>query len=147
MVDGEQVVYQRAAETTSIVVADRLGNVTGTTEDYTFPRFGMAADWSPDGRFLAVAGHNGQCPYGLIVFNQDFQRITGPASNLLACDPIYAPSGDYMAFTGISTAAGFDGRVDIYLAGPNGLGARNLTSRLQGPVQMVGWVGPVPGGN
>ena len=34
-----------------------------------------------------------------------------------------------------------DGRVDVYVAGPNGFGASNLTANLRGTVQLLGWVG------
>lgn len=145
--DASQVIYQRAADLTSINVADRLGAIAFTTDEYNFPRFGLAADWSPRGDYLAIGGQNGQCPYGLMVYTASFQLVTAPSASILACDPIYSPTSNFLAFTGISTAPGQDGRLDIYISNPSGVGLRNVTSNLRGPVQLLGWVGPVPAEN
>ncbi|MBI5931432.1 MAG: PD40 domain-containing protein [Chloroflexi bacterium] len=142
--DATQVLYQRAADVTSIVMADRVGTVTNSTDEYNFPRFGLTADWSPKGDYVAVGGHNGQCPFGLMVYTKDFQLVSSPSVSVLGCDPLYSPTGNYLAFTGISSAPGQDGRVDIYLSNPSGVGLRSVTSTLRGPVQMLGWVGPLP---
>jgi Tol biopolymer transport system component len=142
--DAARVVYQRTGTTSQIVLADGVGREVAVTSDYTFPRFGLAADWSPDGDFLAIGGRNGQCPYGIIVTNPEFEIVTAPARNLLACDPTYAPQGRYLAFTAIRPSTVTDGRLDIYLANVNGLGASNITANLQGQMELLGWVGPTP---
>lgn len=140
--DAAQVIYQRAAEVVSLVWADRNGNILNTSGDFIFPRFGVNMDWTPVGDYLAVGGRNGQCPYGLLVFDTDYNLIIDPPRNILACDPVYSPDGAYLAFQGVQQATNTtDGRVDIYLANPNGLGVRNLTANLTGRVQMLGWVG------
>jgi hypothetical protein len=136
-----QVAYQRANESTTIVLADRLGDVVSEIDRYNFPRFGLEMDWAPANNFLAIGGRNGQCPYGIIVLNQNFDLVTAPATNLLACNPEYSPDGRWLAFMGISPRPGTDAREDLYIANANGLGATNITSRLQGQVQFVGWVG------
>jgi Tol biopolymer transport system component len=142
--DAMRVLYQRTGTSSAIVLADNLGNDIAVTSEYTFPRFGLAADWSPDGDFLAIGGRNGQCPYGIIVTNPEFEIVTAPARNLLACDPTYAPQGRYLAFTAIRPSTVTDGRLDIYLANVNGLGASNITANLQGQMELLGWVGPTP---
>ncbi len=142
--DASQVVYQRAADVTSVILADRLGTVVQSTDEYSFPRFGLTADWSPNGDYVAIGGRNGQCPYGLMVYTDEFELVNIPSISVLACEPIYSPTSNYLAFTGISTAPGQDGRVDIYLTNPSGVGLRNMTSTLRGPVQMLGWVGSIP---
>jgi Tol biopolymer transport system component len=142
--DASRVVYQQAGDTTTIIVANAIGGTVATSTDYGFPRFGMAADWSPDGQFLAIGGRGGQCPYGLLVVDPNFQVVTEPARNLLACNPTYTPSGRYLAFMGIRTSSSTDGRLDIYIANSNGLGATNITQDLQGEKALLGWVGVAP---
>ncbi|KAB2853545.1 MAG: hypothetical protein F9K46_18190 [Anaerolineae bacterium] len=142
--DASQVVYQRAADVTSVILAARLGAVVQNTDEYSFPRFGLTASWSPNGDYVAIGGRNGQCPYGLMVYTNEFELVNIPSISVLACEPIYSPTSNYLAFTGISTAPGQDGRVDIYLTNPSGVGLRSMTSTLRGPVQMLGWVGPIP---
>jgi Tol biopolymer transport system component len=140
--DVTQVAYQRAGDTTAIVLADQLGDELARLDQYIFPRLGVSLSWSVSGDFLAIGGRNGQCPYGIIVVNKAFQLVTAPATNLLACDPVYAPTGRYLAFNGIRPLPGTDARQDIYVAGLNGLGATNITSSLQGQISLIGWVGP-----
>ena len=142
--DAARVIYQRTGTSSAIVLADNVGNEIAVTTEYTFPRFGLAADWSPDGEFLAIGGRNGQCPYGIIVTDPNFEIVTAPARNLLACDPTYAPEGRYLAFSAIRPSNVTDGRLDIYLANVNGLGASNITVNLQGQMELLGWVGPTP---
>ncbi|HLA42566.1 MAG TPA: hypothetical protein VJZ27_03970, partial [Aggregatilineales bacterium] len=126
---------------------DNVGRELVTSTEYIFPRFGMAADWSPGGEYLAIGGRNGQCPYGILVVNPDFEIVTLPGQNLLVCDPIYAPEGRYLAFMAIRPSTVTDGRLDIYFANLNGLGATNITSDMQGQMEMLGWVGPTPENN
>jgi Tol biopolymer transport system component len=142
--DAEQVLYHRVSnENVSVIQADRVGNVLGSTDSYIFPRFGITMDWSANGQYVAIGGRNGQCPYGLIVFDANFRLVTAPARDLLACDPVYAPGGRYMAFEGTRAAtSATDGRLDVYVANLNGLGARNFTGDYEERVNMLGWVGP-----
>lgn len=139
--DASRVIYQQAGQGSGLVLADNLGRGIATNTEYTFPRFGMAADWSPSGEYLAIGGRNGQCPYGILVVDPNFELITQPARNLLACDPHYAPAGRYLAFTAIQPNSRTDGRLDIYVANLNGLGASIVTSNLQGQIRLLGWVG------
>jgi Tol biopolymer transport system component len=139
--DAGRVVYQRAGTSTEIVLADAFGNDLAVSSEYIFPRFGLAADWSPQNDYLAIAGRNGQCPYGILVLNANFELLTAPARNLLACDPVYAPGGRYLAFTAIQPSSSTDGRLDIYIANLNGLGASNITASLRGQMRLLGWVG------
>jgi Tol biopolymer transport system component len=123
-------------------VKDASGNLIAQVNDYVFSRYGFAADWSPDGEYVAFAGRNGQCPYGLIVARNDLAPVYGPANAPFVCDPSYSPDGRWLAFAGIQTRPGVDdGRLDLFIAQPNGYGARNLTSGLRGEVRLVGWVG------
>lgn len=142
--DASQVLYQRAANTTLIILESNVGQELATTSAFIFPRYGLAADWSPDGQFIALGGRNGQCPYGIIVVDSLLQVVTEPGRNLLACDPMYAPEGRYMAYVGIRPGTTTDGRVDIYLANTNGLGARSVTADLVGQMLLLDWVGPTP---
>ncbi|MBZ0308503.1 MAG: hypothetical protein K8I82_20725, partial [Anaerolineae bacterium] len=142
--DASQVVYQRAANTTQIILADNIGRELATSTEFIFPRYGMAADWSPDNQYLAIGGRNGQCPYGIMVVDPLLQIVTVPGQSLLACDPMYAPQGRFMAYVGIRPGTTTDGRVDIYLANLNGLGARSVTADLQGQMLLLGWIGPTP---
>ncbi len=140
--DASRVFYQRAANTTLLILANNVGQELATTTEFIFPRYGLAADWSPDSQFLALGGRNGQCPYGIIVVDPSLQVVTAPSANLLACDPMYAPEGRFMAYVGIRPGTTTDGRVDIYLANTNGLGARTITGDLEGQMVLLDWVGP-----
>ena len=138
--DGELLVYQAAGNTTSIVIADASGTVLNTTNEFNYPRFGSTFSWALNSNRLAMGGTNGQCPYGVTVVDTTLQFITrsNPAPSM--CNPLYAPNGLSIAFTGISLNQ-FDGRSDIYIAGENGTGARNLTGDLRGQFTLLGWVG------
>jgi Tol biopolymer transport system component len=137
--DGSAVLFQSAGNTTEIVLAQNDGALVGRTADLTFTRFGMAASWSPDGSLVAIGGVDGQCPYGIAVLDSNFEFVTRSSPPPSACDPAYSPDGQWLAFTGVSTQR--DGRVDIYVAGPNGRGVVNLTGSLRGQIQLLGWVG------
>jgi Tol biopolymer transport system component len=140
---GTQVVYHFASEPSRLILKDNNGNLINSLEDYLFSRFGFTAAWSPDGEWVALAGHNGQCPYGLIVTRQDLSVFSGPATTPHACDPSYSPDGEWLAYAGIQTRTGAaDGRLDLYIADPNGYNARNLTSGVRGEIRLLGWVGP-----
>jgi Tol biopolymer transport system component len=141
---GAQVLYQHASDPVSIALKNANGTLVQSTDQFLFSRYGFAAAWSPGGEWVAFAGRNGQCPYGLVVARSNLDIFyTGTTPR--ACDPSYSPDGRWVAFAGIQTRAdAADGRLDLYLADANGYGARNLTSRLQGEVRLLGWVGPTP---
>lgn len=139
---GTQVLYQQASEPTQLVLKDANGSLISSTDQYSFPRFGFAADWSPGGEWVAFAGRNGQCPYGLIVARNDLTIVYGPATMPRACDPSYSPDGRWLAFAGIQFRPGVDdGRLDLFIAQPSGSGAVNYTGQLRGEIQLLGWVG------
>jgi Tol biopolymer transport system component len=137
--DGSAVLFQSAGASTEIVLAGSDGTLIGRTADLTFPRFGMAASWAPDGSLIAIGGVDGQCPYGITVLDNTFEFVTRSSPPPSACDPMYSPDGQWLAFTGVSMQR--DGRVDIYVAGPNGRGVVNMTGGLRGQIELLGWVG------
>lgn len=139
---GNNVVFQRSSDTSTVVLADRLGNIIDSLDEYIFSRFGLAASWSPDGELVALGGSIGQCSQGLIVLDATFNLVTAPVESVLACDPLYDPQGNYLAYVGIQLARGTDGRLDVYIANTRGQGRRNLTSSFEGQIQVLGWVGP-----
>lgn len=140
---GARVLYQRANEPRGLVMRDSSGELVADTDQYTFARYGFAAAWSAAGDMIALAGQNGLCPYGLIVARSDLSVITGPLQNARACSPSYSPDGRWLAYAGIQQRVGYDdGRLDLYVAQPNGYGATNLTGRLRGEIRVLGWVGP-----
>lgn len=141
---GVQVIYHQASEPARIVLRSADGQLIQSTDEYLFARFGFAADWSPGGEWVAFGGRNGQCPYGLVVARNNLD-VFFVGTTPRACDPEYSPNGQYLAFAGIQTRTGVaDGRLDLFVASPNGYSARNLTSTLKGQVQLLGWVGPTP---
>ncbi len=140
---AQSVIYHHASDPTSLVLKDNSGNLITTTDTYLFSRYGFAAAWSPQGEWLALAGRNGQCPYGLIVTRSDLTIVTSPSSSIRACSPQYSPDGSWLAYAGIQTRTGSaDGRLDLYVAEPSGYSAHNLTSSVRGEVRLLGWVGP-----
>lgn len=141
--DGTRVLVQRVTDTSSNLI---LLNVTGEilaerSDGLSFPRFGMSADWSPDGTRLAVGGRNGNCPYGIRVTDSDLNAVATGNTPPTMCTPQYAISGN-LAYTGINPRV--DGRVDVYSASLNGFEATNLTVDLRGQIQFLGWVGGTP---
>lgn len=140
---GARVLYQRATEPRGLVLRDAGGGLIATSDAYTFARYGFSAAWSPSGDMVAFAGQNGLCPYGLIVARNDLSTVTGPLQNARACSPSYSPDGRWLAYAGIQQRVGYDdGRLDLYIAQPNGYGATNLTGSLRGEIRVLGWVGP-----
>ncbi|MBN2303313.1 MAG: PD40 domain-containing protein [Anaerolineae bacterium] len=139
---GGQVIYHQASEPALIALKDSNGGLINATDRFLFSRFGFAADWSPDGEWVAFAGRNGQCPYGVVVARNTLE-IAYAGTTPRACDPSYSPDSRWLAYAGIQTRTGAaDGRLDLYIADANGYNARNLTSSLSGEVSLLGWVGP-----
>ncbi len=140
--DGTRVIFQRInngnAET---VVMNTSGELLNDFEDLTFARFAMSATWAPDGSLLAIGGDGGQCPYGVRVYDDNYDRIAGGNVPPTMCNPLYAPDGANIVFTGVNPARG-DGRVDVYTSGANGFGQNNLTADLRGSMRLIDWVGP-----
>ncbi len=139
---GQQVIYYRASDPSAVVLKDTNGTLIQSNDQFLFARFGFAAAWSPQGEWVAFAGRNGQCPYGLTVARNNLD-IFYTSDSPRACDPSYSPDGVWLGYAGIQTRTGAaDGRLDLYLGNANGYNSRNLTSRLKGDVSLLGWVGP-----
>lgn len=136
---GNQVLYQAAGTSTAIVLANIDGTEVGRSTDLNFTRYGMSADWSPNGEAIAIGGVEGLCPYGVIVISGAFDAIARGNPPPSMCEPQYSPNGSLIAFTGVNPRQ--DGRVDVYVANANGFGARNLTANLRGTTRLLGWVG------
>ncbi len=138
---GQRVLYHQATDPASLVLKDAESNVISSTERFLFARYGFAADWSPGGEWVAFAGRNGQCPYGVVVARNTLE-FSYVGTTPRACDPSYSPDGRWLAYAGIQTRAGAaDGRLDLYIADASGYNARNLTGALRGEVLLLGWVG------
>lgn len=139
--DGRFVLFQRVdATSTSLVLMTAAGAPVRQRDELTFPRFGVAAAWSPDSERIAIGGLSGQCPYGVRVSDNSFGFVASGSPPPSMCAPAFSPDGQYIAFTGINPRV--DGRVDVYTANFNGFGAVNLTGDLRGSIELVGWVGP-----
>jgi len=139
--DGKRVVYQEAQATTQIVIHDDAGNELARSGDLNFPRVAFAASWSPDGKRLVMGGHNGQCPYGMILTDESFKIILKSDPTPGVCDPSWSPDGRFIAFNGVTqSASGSDGRSDVFIAEATGYGARNLSARLGGQIRLIGWI-------
>ncbi len=137
--NGSRVVLQDTSQTASVTtLLDAQGQRIGGLPRLAFPRFGMAAAWSPDGQRVALGGNNGFCPYGVRVLDERFFVVASGSTPPGMCDPVYSSDGR-LAFTGINP--GIDGRIDVYVANRNGFGLRNLTGDLRGQIELLGWVG------
>lgn len=138
--NGRQVVYQAPGTAgNELVLANVDGTEIGRVADLNFTRYGVMMDWSPDANSLAIGGIDGQCPYGIIVLNNQFQSVARGNPPPSMCEPAYSPNGTRLAFTGVNPR--IDGRVDIYVANANGFGGQNLTANLRGQIKLLGWVG------
>ena len=138
--DGNLVMFQRAANNTTLVLMQTDGTIIRERDDLSFPRFGMSAVWSPSGQRIAIGGIGGQCPYGVRVTDQEFNFVATGNPPPSMCNPQYSESGDTLVFLGINPRV--DGRVDIYTANSNGFGAVNLTPDLRGAKVLLGWINP-----
>ena len=138
--NGNEVVFQEASGTSNpVVLMDANGNLIGRNDDLNFSRFGMAAAWSPDSSRIAIGGIGGNCPYGARVLDRNFNMIASGSPPPSMCDPVFSPNGELLAFIGVNPR--IDGRVDVYVANNNGLGAVNITGDLRGQIKLIGWVG------
>ena len=134
--EGTAMVLQNAGQENIILLLGSDGSVLGDTDEYRFSRYGMTASWAPDHSRIAIGGVDGQCPYGVLVFNQELALIS-QGSIPPMCEPQYAPDGSFLAFEGINSR--LDGRIHVYLASQNGYGTRILTSDLRGQNRLIGW--------
>ncbi len=137
--DGRRVVFQRAGQTTDIVLMTVDGEELARTDQFTFARFAFRAVWSPDGSRLAFGGHGGQCPHGLVVLTADLSIVSNANPPPTACDPAFSPDGAWVAYAGINPR--IDGSLDLYIANANGYSPVNLTASLRGQIRVLGWVG------
>ncbi|QPC80577.1 PD40 domain-containing protein [Phototrophicus methaneseepsis] len=139
---GATVLIQRiTGEHTDLIMLSADGELIRSRQDgVNFPRYGMAADWSSTGDRIAIGGVDGQCPYGVIVTDPNFDFVANGNPPPSMCNPMYSPDGNSLAFTGANATV--DGRVDVYSASANGFSQVNLTANLRGTMTLIGWVGP-----
>ena len=139
---ADRVIFQSAANnTSSIMIAERDGTVIEIIDDFPFARFGLVADWSPDGQRLVLGGLGGQCPYGILVFDGQTYDTVARGNRPTMCNPRFSLDGTRIAFLGIDPSRA-DGRVDIYSSNQNGFDAVNLTVDLRGEMTLLGWIQP-----
>jgi TolB protein len=139
---GNRVIFQSAGDNTNIVITDASGSQLVIVDQASFARFSMRASWSPDGSRLVIGGFGGQCPTGTIVLDgSTFDTVTRRNPPPSVCNPMFSPDGQYIAFEGINPQTTGDGRTDIYVTNPNGVGNTNITGDLGGSVELIGWVG------
>jgi Tol biopolymer transport system component len=133
------VLYQAAGTNNELVLAQIDGTEISRSSDLNFTRYGVWADWSPDGSTVAIGGVNGQCPYGIVLADDELSFLVRRNPPPSMCEPRFSPDGQFLAFTGVRPDV--DGRVDVYIAQSNGAGSRNLTTNLRGQIDLLGWVG------
>ncbi|MDX2159738.1 MAG: hypothetical protein SF162_00295 [bacterium] len=135
-----ELFYQAATNTSTELVTMVIGgSETGRSSQFTFSRYGVSADFSPNGDRIAVGGVNGQCPFGAVVLSSTLDVISAANPPPSMCEPTFSPDGRFIAYTGVSPR--LDGRVDVYVANNNGAFLGNLTQGLRGQIQLLGWVG------
>ena len=140
--DGQRVIFQRAtSDNTEIIAMSATGDLLNRFDDLSFARFTMSATWAPNGERLAVGGSSGQCPYGVRVFDRDFNSVGRGTAPPSMCNPQFSPDSSLIAYTGIDTARG-DGRVDVYTTTANGFDRVGLTFDLRGSMRLIGWIDP-----
>lgn len=139
---ADRVIFQSATNNTnSTFITDDEGDIIASIDEFPFVRFGMVADWSPDGTRLVIGGTSGQCPYGILVFDGQTYETVARGNRPSMCTPVFSPDGNHIAFTGIDPSNA-DGREDIYSSNQNGFDAFNLTVDLRGEMSLIGWVQP-----
>ena len=141
--DGTRVLAQIADQSNELALLAIDGELLASDSELAFPRFGMAASWSPDGQLLSIGGTAGQCPYGIRIKDAAYQSRVSPNPPPSMCDPVFSPDGQRIAFSGVD-ASRSDGRNHVYVVGANGYGRLNLSASLYGTVELLGWVGGSP---
>lgn len=151
--DGQYVVFQNIGPATSQIVLMTVdGNPIASTEDMSFPRFGMAASWDDAGTRIVIGGLAGQCPYGRVMVDAAATIAQGqfvysasplPPNPTTMCQPVFSGDGTFAALIGVSrpSATAPDGRGDVYIVNNNGYDQRNMTGTLRGSARLIGWVG------
>jgi Tol biopolymer transport system component len=142
--DGHNVVYQEVDATSRIVLRTEVGKLITHLDQFNFPRFGFSAAWSPDGKKVAIGGHNGQCPFGMLLTDDSLKVLVNSPPAPGICDPAWSPDGKYIAFSGITQSSGTgdtrDGRFDLYISEASGYATRNLTGKFGGQIRFLGWI-------
>ena len=131
--DGSQVVYfsEKDFYSVDMYLADGVtGKVhrrvlkSGISSNYETYRFiNSQANWSPDGKFLAIAAKRGPRDDILIVDvekNKEVKRIELKLSGVTT--PSWSPDGKQIVFTGYE-----GGLSDLYIVNRDGSGLRQLT--------------------
>ncbi len=131
--DGSQVVYfsEKDFYSVDLFLADGVtGKVkrrvlkSGISSNYETYRFiNSQANWSPDGKFLAIAAKRGPRDDILIVDvekNKEVKRIQLKLSGVTT--PSWSPDGKQIVFTGYE-----GGLSDLYIVNRDGSGLRQLT--------------------
>lgn len=134
--DGNSLVLQISDEVNRIILLNSDGALIGSTDEFSFPRYGISVSWAPDRSRIAIGGVEGQCPYGALIFNNRLELISQGTIPPM-CESKYAPNGSFLAFEGVNSR--LDGRIHVYLSSRNGYGAINLTSNLRGQNRLIGW--------
>lgn len=136
---GDAALLQITDSENRLLLLTAENTLLGADDDLDFPRYSLAAAWSPDGTRIAIGGAGGHCPYGVRVRDNRLRNVASANPPPTMCDPHYAPNGQFIAFAGVNPRV--DGRNDIYVASANGFGASSITSDLRGQVELIGWVG------
>lgn len=134
--DGNSLVLQISDEENKIILLNTDGTLIGSTDEYSFPRYGISVSWAPDRSRIAIGGVEGQCPYGALIFSNGLELISQGTIPPM-CESKYAPDSSFLAFEGVNSR--LDGRIHVYLSSRNGYGAVNLTSNLRGQNRLIGW--------
>ena len=140
--DGKLLLLQVADNGNRLVLIRADGELLRQDSELEFPRYGVSADWSPDGQRIAIGGTAGQCPYGIRVKAGTYRNVATGHPPPSMCDPLFSPDSQHIAFTGVNPRV--DGRNDVYISNYNGFGSNNITASLRGQVELLGWVGGRP---
>ena len=137
--DGHRIAFLRAGQSAGVFVVSALGGPERQLAAIRFPgSWNLGLDWSPDGKWLAVADKNAtEESFGIFLISPETgerRRLTNPANPFADDRPSFSPDASMLAFARIR--AGLSS--DVFVMPVRGGQARKISS-LNADISGLDW--------